>query len=229
MMKLWASLTLFLFSASASGQIHSPFNLVQALNGKFAERTATDTGLLQRLFLTEGSGRSLTDSSGNACNVMLPSLDAPSWRNGGLNFTAGVSAAVQLSSCLSNVHTIEVVEDNGVIVPPAPGVPLTDGYPTMFGFSAGNGVKIQASETYFGRSQTEGYGTHFLQIYQAGASATTDFLSAIDNGVHVITLVIDPRDRTVTLYMDGVAQSPALAPPPLIAMAATGTTWEFGR
>ncbi len=208
----------------AGGSISGP--ALGALDARFAEPGAAGTGLLERLFFNETSGTRLNDSSGNGCAATIPP-GGPTLSNGGLSFTAGKTAAVPLPACVTGVKTIEVVVAGGVLTPRVFGAPLRDGYPTMLGYAAGAGVSLQAAQTYAGVSAQQGYGTHWLQYHQSGARTQT-LAAAIDNGLHVVGLVMDPAGPAIRVYLDGVRQGYTLAPAAAAAISLSGITWELG-
>ena len=160
------------------------------------------SGLLAAYMLTEGSGTTLNDSSGNGFTTTLPSSSPPVWTaDGGLSFPSGTTP-VDINVGLQGVQTIEFVYVP-TLTPGAPTDITTIGYvgaypATTFGsLYAYNG----------GSSSTQGYSAaHPSYMQQEGSTGSTikanGFSGLLDQSLHVMTYEMPQSSLTNLIYLD---------------------------
>ena len=208
--------------APLDANLHVPAVNLAAINQ--AEGQFVSSGLLASYFLTEGSGTTLNDSSGNGNTITLPGANAPSWNaDGSLNWAAKTTVAVPVPSTVQNVGTVEILIGNAT--PTNAQVGTWYNYPISY-TGAANGVAMNISPEWGGgASGSEGYAARFLNFQQQSNSMY--MRAVIDSGLHVITMVLNNAGASAVSYLDG-APITITRNNTYVAMPTSGGNWNLG-
>jgi len=157
-----------------------------------------NSGLLADYQFADGTGTTVTDSSGNGNNATFISGHNPSWAQNGLQFTTSTQG-VNLPSALNAGETFEITSCVDAL-PSSGGQPKNNQYPLFITSSLGfSGLNL----LYAGAGQNSPYALGVV-----AGSATRSAASQTFSGCHVITYVLGTGSGNLDhLYIDGVELS----------------------
>ena len=196
-------------------------------------RFVSDPGLEARYLMTEGSGTTLNDSSGNGNTISFGSVTTlPIWTGDStLNWAVNTSY-LTVPSTVQNV-TWATVEICGA-------VPFStiNGNPNPFlntpiGYGGADpATAIEIGPNYGGGTGSIGYSDKWVGFRQhnGATNQTQGGTLTIDNGCHVIDLVINPTaaQNSAAIYVDGVLSQHTVAYTTDLSNATSGGAWSIG-
>lgn len=181
-------------SLSASGT-----GTINATNTNGAILTA---GLLAEYRMTEGTGTTLTDSSGNGNTATFPGgANNPTWltSTGGLSFSAASVQYVQLPAAVTAAKTILLVTNLNVL-------PATGTFPAFLATNAAPGLQLTASNFDGGGFASNDANTPKVFLWNGATGTAGIQYRATPLGTHTIVYLLDLTADS--MYFDGVKQVP---------------------
>lgn len=160
------------------------------------------SGLMAEYRMTEGSGSTLTDFSGNGNNATFPGGgNNPTWVQGGLSFAGASQQAITLPAALNSALTIVMAYNFQLQAPFGNG--LTCGTSCYVSMIAGSGG-AQASISFISKFGATGFSDATLANRVHLSAWKISFLSTTTpagmQGTHVVGLAMDTLDH---FYIDG--------------------------